>query len=88
MVYQGHVVGGVIVLDDSVRLPEGASVQVTLAEPAPVSEESAAEGPTMAESIEKQIAAIVAEVPANQWARLPKDLSDQLDHYIYGTPKR
>jgi hypothetical protein len=39
-------------------------------------------------SIEEKIEAIVADVPEEEWARLPPDLSDQLDHYIYGTPKR
>jgi hypothetical protein len=39
-------------------------------------------------SIEEKIAEIVAEVPEQEWAKLPSDLGDQLDHYIYGTPKR
>ena len=28
------------------------------------------------------------EVPAEQFARLPKDGASQLDHYLYGHPKR
>jgi len=27
-------------------------------------------------------------VPKGEWDRLPADLSDNLDHYIYGTPRR
>jgi hypothetical protein len=27
-------------------------------------------------------------IPASEWQLIPKDLSDQLDHYIYGIPKR
>jgi predicted component of type VI protein secretion system len=27
-------------------------------------------------------------VPAEEWAKLPKDGAKQLDHYIYKTPKR
>jgi hypothetical protein len=27
-------------------------------------------------------------LPASELRAIPKDLSDQLDHYIYGTPKR
>ena len=27
-------------------------------------------------------------IPASELRSLPKDLSNQLDHYIYGTPKR
>jgi hypothetical protein len=47
------------------------------------------EGPSTPEdtrSIEEKIAEIVAEVPEQEWAKLPSDLGDQLDHYIYGTP--
>jgi hypothetical protein len=28
------------------------------------------------------------KLPARELRSIPKDLSDQLDHYIYGTPKR
>jgi Arc/MetJ-type ribon-helix-helix transcriptional regulator len=31
---------------------------------------------------------ISARVPAEVWESLPTDLSEQHDHYIYGTPKR
>jgi hypothetical protein len=31
---------------------------------------------------------ISASVPDEVWATLPTDLSEQHDHYIYGTPKR
>jgi len=49
-------------------------------------------GPALASgaplSIEDKIAAITADVPNEEWAKLPPDLSDHLDHYVYGTPKR
>jgi hypothetical protein len=38
--------------------------------------------------LEEKIAEIVAQVPEEEWSKLPPDLGDQLDHYIYGTPKR
>jgi len=38
-------------------------------------------------SIEEKIAEIVADVPEEEWAKLPPDLGDNLDHYIYGLPK-
>lgn len=28
------------------------------------------------------------EVPAEEWSKLPADLTDNLDHYLYGTPHR
>ncbi len=39
-------------------------------------------------SLEEKIAAIMADVPDEEWAKLPPDLSDNLDHYIYGAPKQ
>lgn len=38
-------------------------------------------------SLEEKITAIVARVPEEEWAKLPVDMGDNLDHYIYGTPK-
>jgi len=34
------------------------------------------------------LAEIAATIPASELATLPPDFTDQLDHYIYGTPKR
>jgi Arc/MetJ-type ribon-helix-helix transcriptional regulator len=31
---------------------------------------------------------IAASIPQEVWAQIPADSSEQLDHYIYGTPKR
>jgi hypothetical protein len=39
-------------------------------------------------SIEQEMEAIWKDVPAIEWEKLPADLSDNLDHYLYGTPKR
>ncbi len=30
---------------------------------------------------------ISAQVPTEEWAKLPSDLSQNLDHYLYGSPK-
>jgi hypothetical protein len=38
--------------------------------------------------IEEVIEALAAQVPPEAWENLPEDLSDDLDHYIYGTPRR
>jgi Arc/MetJ-type ribon-helix-helix transcriptional regulator len=29
-----------------------------------------------------------AEIPEEEWAKLPTDLAEQHDHYLYGSPKR
>ena len=38
--------------------------------------------------IEVIAAELASRVPAEEWERLPDDLIDHLDHYIYGIPKR
>ena len=38
--------------------------------------------------IAEGLAEIAATIPAGELAQLPSDFTDQLDHYIYGTPKR
>jgi len=41
-----------------------------------------------ARPIEDVLAELAAEVPEEDWQRLPPDLTDNLDHYLYGTPRR
>lgn len=36
----------------------------------------------------ERILELTADVPDEVWDQLPTDLSEQHDHYIYGTPKR
>ncbi|MGO9470726.1 MAG: hypothetical protein ACLQIB_45680 [Isosphaeraceae bacterium] len=33
-------------------------------------------------------AEIRRSIPPEEWAKLPRDGAEQLDHYIYGSPKR
>jgi len=40
-----------------------------------------------APAIEDELAAIWNDVPDEEWKKLPSDLSRNLDHYLYGTPK-
>ena len=40
-----------------------------------------------APSIDREFAAIAGEVPEEDWARVPTDLSKNLDHYLYRTSK-
>ena len=51
----------------------------------PVGEADSARG---ARPIEQIITELAAEVPTAEWDRLPRDLTDHLDHYLYGIPKR
>jgi len=36
----------------------------------------------------ERIQEMTADVPDEVWDKLPTDLAEQHDHYIYGTPKR
>ncbi len=53
--------------------------------------ELAAEGRETA-SAQKPLWEIIAEIarsiPEEHWARIPSDASYQLDHYLYGAPKK
>jgi hypothetical protein len=40
-----------------------------------------------ARSIEDELWEIASQVPEEEWERVPADLTDNLDHYLYGTPK-
>jgi hypothetical protein len=87
MVYRGYVENGTIRLDGQVVLPEGAEVRVELAPSAQEISPAKGERVVDAQSIEDKLRAIWSDVPREQWDRLPADLSEHLDHYIYGTPK-
>lgn len=78
MTFQGHMKNGVVHLDNGATLPEGATVHVELA-PAPSNAPPAEETPTLFDSLEPFI---------GKAEGLPADLSVNLDHYLYGTPKR
>ena len=38
--------------------------------------------------IEEILKELAAGIPREEWDRLPADLTDDLDHYLYGTPRR
>jgi hypothetical protein len=78
MTYHGHVSNGVVVLDDAPPLPDGLNVKV---EPmaSDRNESNTKEIPTLYERLQPFIGKATG---------LPPDASVNLDHYLYGTPKR
>jgi hypothetical protein len=76
MVYRGHVENGRIILPDSVCLPEGTQVRVEVVENEAAPE---VEGPTLFERLKSV---------AGQAQGLPADASANVDHYLYGHPKK
>lgn len=79
MVYRGHVRNGKIELDGDVKLPEGSSVEISVPSPpcAPVGDSG--EGPSLYERL-KDFVGVIDD--------LPPDASVNVDHYLYGLPKR
>jgi hypothetical protein len=73
MTYSGHVKNGIVVLDERVRLPEGAAVRVQLADDL----DEADDLPTLAERLKDVIGIIEG----------PPDLAENHDHYAHGKPK-
>lgn len=45
------------------------------------------DGSSQQRPIESVLADLASAVSDDEWKRLPADLSDNLDHYIYGTPR-
>jgi hypothetical protein len=78
MVYHGHVENGLIRLEGSVTLPEGIEVRVETVSPAP-GVESNEGGLSLYERLRPVIGAAKG---------LPADASVNVDHYLYGHPKK
>jgi hypothetical protein len=78
MVYRGRVENGLIRLEGPVTLPEGTVVRVEIAAPAPCGE-SKGGGVSLYERLKPVIGAAQC---------LPEDASVNVDHYLYGHPKK
>jgi predicted DNA-binding antitoxin AbrB/MazE fold protein len=66
-----------------VNLPERCTVELEFTVP----EAPAPNTPNSEPSIEDKLARLAAQIPAAEWNHLPVDLSGQVDHYLYGTPR-
>ena len=78
MTLRGTIKNGGVVFDTPAPLPDGTAVEVRPVEPVN-QPESAEAGPTLYERLADVIG--IAE-------GLPKDMAENHDHYIHGTPKR
>ena len=87
MTYHGHIQNGVVVLDEGVRLPEGARVEVLPA----VDDTHESQDQTLQEQDRED------DEPLTFYERyrdligsvdLPPDFALNHDHYIHGAPKR
>ncbi len=79
MSYRGTVRNGVVVLDGRARLPEGTIVSVRLLVSKPGHRNRRRKVPTLYEGLKPFIGI---------GKGLPPDASLNIDHYLYGAPKR
>jgi len=82
MTYRGRIKGGAIVLDGPTNLPEGASVKVEVEITEIGSDEQRQGGG------QEQIGVSTLLKHAGCIDDLPEDASVNIDHYLYGHPKR
>ena len=75
----GKVVNGVVVFENG-SLPDGTEVSIE-----PVSERSESAAPKDIRSLSEMLMGFAGVIKDDD---LPTDLSYNLDHYLYGTPKK
>ncbi|MGO8788151.1 MAG: hypothetical protein ACLQVL_12325 [Terriglobia bacterium] len=66
--------------------PQGKLLRVTEIEELALAPASEAPYDPSAPAIEEVLADLARGVPEAEWDKLPSDLTDNLDHYLYGTP--
>lgn len=87
MTYHGHVRNGKVEIEGSVRLPEGAVIELRIVD----ADGEGGNGQELSlrkPSLDEELDRIWGDVPDSEWSKLPADLCEQLDHHLYGTPKR
>ena len=73
----GKVVNGVVVFENGETLPDGTAVKIE-----PLAEESKTKPASRLAEMLLSHAGVIDDPD------LPKDFAENLDHYLYGTPKR
>ena len=80
MTLHGYIKNGKVVVEEPIPVPDGTAVEISLVAPC----EPVANGKRA-----WQLAVEAGEsVPIEEWDKLPTDGAANLDHYLYGTPKR
>ena len=72
MTYHGRVIDGLIVLEPPVKLPDGVVVRVEVEAP-----------DDQVASLRDGLSKLSGTAPG-----LPRDMAQQHDHYIHGTPRK
>jgi predicted DNA-binding antitoxin AbrB/MazE fold protein len=67
-----------------VTLPEGCQVQLSVVSAGEPTDPTPSDTTKAGSSIEEQLRQLAGDIPAESWNQLPADLSDRIDHYVYG----
>lgn len=67
---------------------QGKPVRVTRVDEIQVQPPGQIEQTSSLQSIETLLAGLASQVPKDEWDRLPTDLSNNLDHYLYGISRK
>jgi hypothetical protein len=78
MTYHGRIEHGQVVFNDAIELPEGAAVTVIVAPQSTNGGQETAD-PTLLERLKNFVGSA---------KNLPPDASVNVDHYLYGLPKK
>lgn len=68
--------------------PQGRPIRFTAVQELKLLAERSEQLDPTVPAIEVVLADLASRVPEQEWNRLPADLTDNLDHYLYGTPKQ
>ena len=74
---------GVLRPTEPLALPDGCEVELQIITPAP--QDSPQHGQQDNDgTIEDALSRLASQLPIQEWDSLPEDLTDRLDHYLYG----
>jgi hypothetical protein len=68
--------------------PDGQLLRIMEVQSLDIVQSQASEYDRAIPPIEDVLSSIASEVPQEEWDNLPPDLTDDLDHYLYGTPPK
>jgi hypothetical protein len=84
MVYRGQIKNGMVVLENAIGLAEGTKVTVRAAtEKSSLKSNGRSNGKRRRATLAERLAPVIGKA-----GTLPSDASVNLDHYLYGLPKR
>jgi hypothetical protein len=79
--------GGLIEISHPELTPGEEAEVIVMLDPATDERLQASTAASSSRPIWEVVVELGSEVPEAEWAKVPKDLATNLDHYLYGVPK-